>query len=158
MEDAIDIYDSIEKTGNQALDIILTEKSFYCQKNGILLSCLADGRQLSFMDDADIYSLFGNLLDNAIRAALPLEPDLRVISLTIRAERGLLSIHSHNYYQGTVGLEHGLPLTTNEDKTIHGFGVKSMNMIVEKYGGTISFQPGDGVFNLNMLFPAVQTA
>ena len=158
MEDAIDIYDSIEKTGNQALDIILTEKSLYCQKNGIQLSCLADGRQLSFMDDSDIYSLFGNLLDNAIHAAIPLEPDQRVISLTIRAERGLLSIHSHNYYQGSISLEQGLPLTTNEDKTIHGFGVKSMTMIVEKYGGTISFQPEDGVFNLNMLFPATHTA
>ena len=155
MEDAIEIYDSIEKTGNQALDTILTEKSLYCQKNGILLSCLADGRQLSFMDDSDIYSLFGNLLDNAINAVLPLETDRRVISLTIRIERGLLSIHSHNYYQGDIRMEHGLPLTTSADKTIHGFGVKSMNMIVEKYGGTISFQLEDGVFNLNMLFPVV---
>lgn len=155
MENAIDIYDSIAKTGSQTLDVILMEKSLVCQKNSILLSCLADGKRLSFMDDSDIYSLFGNLLDNAITAVLPLEQDKRVISLTIRAERGLLSIHSHNYYQGKVRLEKGLPLTTNEDKAIHGFGVKSMNLIVEKYGGTISFQPEDGVFNLNMLFPMI---
>lgn len=32
IEDAIGIYDSIARTGNDALDVILTEKSMYCEK------------------------------------------------------------------------------------------------------------------------------
>lgn len=153
MEETISIYDSIVKTGNQALDIILAEKSLYCQKNGIFISYMADGEKLSFMSGSDIYSLFGNMLDNAIQTVIQLEQDKRVIGVTIRAEGELLSINSHNYYSGDVRMEHGLPVTSKEDKNYHGFGVKSMVMIVEKYGGTISFDARDQIFNLNILLP-----
>lgn len=153
MEDVISIYGTIVKTGNQALDIILAEKSLYCQKDNIYISCMADGAKLSFMSDGDIYSLFGNLLDNAIRSVAELEPDKRVISFSVRAEQALLSINSHNYYGGEIRMERGLPVSNQARTGYHGFGVKSMVLIVEKYGGTISFRAKNQVFNLNILFP-----
>ena len=153
MESVISIYGTIVKTGNQALDIILAEKNLYCQKNGVTISCIADGAKLDFMPDSDIYSLFGNLLDNAIRSVTALEPDKRVISFSVRAERALLSINSHNYYGGEVRMERGLPVSNRAETGYHGFGVKSMALIVEKYGGTISFHAKDQVFNVNILFP-----
>lgn len=153
MEESIMIYDAIAKTGNQALDIILAEKSLYCAGNNIFISYVADGKQLNFMSETDIYSLFGNLLDNAIQTVIALDDAKRVISLTIKAEGNFVSVNSHNYYDGTIEMENGLPVTNKPDKEYHGFGVKSMLMIVEKYNGTISFQTQDQVFNLNMLFP-----
>lgn len=153
MESVISIYGTIVKTGNQALDIILAEKNLYCQKNGVTISCIADGAKLSFMADSDIYSLFGNLLDNAIRSVVALEPDKRVISFSVRAEHALLSINSHNYYGGEIRMERGLPVSDLAKTGYHGFGVKSMVLIVEKYGGTISFHAKNQVFNLNILFP-----
>lgn len=153
IEETITIYDSIAKTGNQALDIILAEKSLYCSKNDIFVSYMIDGEKLDFMSDTDIYSLFGNLLDNAIKTVIKLEPDRRVIGITIKAEGELLSVNSHNYYSGEVQMEDGIPVTSSEDKNYHGFGVKSMIMIVEKYGGNIVFEARDNVFNLNILFP-----
>ena len=148
MESVISIYGTIVKTGSQALDIILAEKNLYCQKNGVTISCIADGAKLDFMTDSDIYSLFGNLLDNAIRSVTALEPDKRVISFSVRAERAFLSINSHNYYGGEVRMERG-----QAETGYHGFGVKSMALIVEKYGGTISFHAKSQVFNVNILFP-----
>ena len=153
MEKVINIYDYMPKTGCSALDIILAEKNMYCQQNGILISCIADGKKLSFMSDADIYSLFGNILDNAIRAVVALPPDQREIGLSIQGEGGLLSIHSHNYYGGDLILENGLPKTTQEDTSVHGFGVQSMRQVVKKYGGDISFHTAHSVFSLNILFP-----
>ena len=153
MESVISIYGTIVKTGNQALDIILAEKNLYCQKNGVTISCIADGAKLDFMTDSDIYSLFGNLLDNAIRSVTALEPDKRVISFSVRAERAFLSINSHNYYGGEVRMERGLPVSNQAETGYHGFGVKSMALIVEKYGGTISFHAKSQVFNVNILFP-----
>ena len=153
MESVISIYGTIVKTGNQALDIILAEKNLYCQKNGVTISCIADGAKLNFMADSDIYSLFGNLLDNAIRSVVALEPDKRVISFSVRAEHALLSINSHNYYGGEIHMERGLPVSDQAKTGYHGFGVKSMVLIVEKYGGTISFHAKNQVFNLNILFP-----
>ena len=153
VESVISIYGTIVKTGSQALDIILAEKNLYCQKNGVTISCIADGAKLDFMTDSDIYSLFGNLLDNAIRSVTALEPDKRVISFSVRAERAFLSINSHNYYGGEVRMERGLPVSNQAETGYHGFGVKSMALIVEKYGGTISFHAKSQVFNVNILFP-----
>lgn len=153
MEETISIYDSFVKTGSQALDIIMAEKGLYCQKNDVVISCIADGNKLAFMTDSDIYSLFGNLLDNAIQAVLKLEPDQRVIGLTIRSTGALLSINSHNYYQGEIKIVDGIPVTDNPNKDYHGFGIKSMIMMVDKYDGTISFNAHDQVFNVNILFP-----
>lgn len=153
IEETISIYDSIVKTGNQALDIIIAEKSLYCAKNNIFVSYMIDGEKLNFMNDTDVYSLFGNLLDNAIEVVLKLERDKRVIGITIKAEGELLSINSHNYYSGEVRMLDGLPVTSSGDSDYHGFGVKSMVLIVEKYGGSISFDARDQVFNLNILLP-----
>ena len=153
LEQSISIYDSITKTGNQALDIILAEKSLYCQKYGITISYIIDGARLNFMSETDIYSLFGNLLDNAIKSVMHLECVKRVISITVRAEQQLLSINSHNYFDGTIIMNDGIPMTDNVDKQNHGFGVKSMTLIAEKYGGTISFDAKNQIFNLNVLIP-----
>lgn len=153
MEGAIRIYDSLYQTGNKALDIILAEKILLCQNNDIEIHCMADGEKLGFMSDTDIYSLFGNLLDNAIHAVQPLEPELRTIGLSVVCHGTLLSVNSHNRYSGEVIFEDGIPVTTSTDILNRGFGVKSIVMIVDKYGGTVSFQAKDGMFNLNILFP-----
>ena len=151
MERTISIYDSMVQTGCRALDIILTEKSLYCQKNNIIIRCIADGSGLNSIRDVDIYSLFGNLLDNAIHAVQGLEKDQRVVNLTVKQCGELLSVNSYNCYAGKMVMQDGFPVTSG-DPSRHGFGTKSMAAIVNKYGGTVSFQAKDGVFNLNMLF------
>ena len=152
MERTIDIYDSMVSTGCRALDIILTEKSLYCQRNNIVIRCIADGSALNHLRDVDIYSLFGNLLDNAIHAVQELDEERRVISLTVKLRGELLSVNSYNCYAGEMTMRDGVPVTRG-DPHYHGFGTKSIVAIVTKYGGTVSFQARDGVFNLNMLFP-----
>lgn len=52
MENSISIYDSAVKTGNEALDTIITEKSLICERDKISLSCIADGSALDFMAPA----------------------------------------------------------------------------------------------------------
>ena len=153
MENAIDIYDALYHTGSKALDIILAEKVLLCQSNSIDIHCMADGERIGFMSDTDIYSLFGNLLDNAIHAVQPLDPELRTIGLSVVCHGDLISINSHNRYSGEITFEDGIPVTSSTDTMNRGFGVKSIVMIVDKYGGTVSFQAKDGMFNLNILFP-----
>ena len=56
MEAEIRQYEAQNKTGNKVLDTVLTSKSLYCNKNGITLTCVADGTLLDFMDVMDIRS------------------------------------------------------------------------------------------------------
>ena len=51
-------------------------------------------------------------------------------------------------------LENGLPPTTKEDKYLHGYGLKSVKRIVEKYDGTCSVFKEDGMFQVNILLAA----
>lgn len=152
IEGIISIYDSSVKTGNKAVDVILTEKSLLCNKSEIKLTCVVDGKQFSFMTEADLYSLFGNILDNAIEAVIPLEKDRRVICITAKRTRDFLTVNAHNYFDGKLTFADGLPMTTKKDKFYHGYGMKSIKMICEKYGGTLSISSEDGLFVLKILF------
>lgn len=155
LERSISVYDSVVKTENEALDVILTEKSFKCLRHDIILNCIADGKTLDFMKNSDVYSLFGNALDNAIEAVMKLEDKARrVIGLKVYSVGGLVTINVKNFFDGDITFNaDGLPGTTKKDKGLHGYGMKSISMIVEKYGGDLSLQAKNGVFNLNILLP-----
>lgn len=152
IEKLISIYDSAVKTDNDALDIILTEKSLLCNKNGIKLSCIVDGKRLNFMTEEDIYSLFGNLIDNAIEAVLHLGEEKRVIGLRVRAMGKFVSVNVHNFYEHEIRFVDGVPQTTKSDKEYHGFGMRSIQYVCEKYNGHLSINAENGVFNINILF------
>ena len=153
MENAVMIYDSIVKTGNEVLDVILTEKSLQCGKNGIQLTCTVDDSDLRFISISDLYSLFGNIIDNAVEAVLKAEACKRIICLNIKSNQKLLSVHSENYYTGNIVFVNGLPQTTKKDTHFHGFGMKSVKMIVEKYGGNVLARTEGELFKLDILIP-----
>lgn len=157
LEKTISIYDMSVKTKNSALDVVLAEKGMLCQQYNIKLSCIAEGEKLGFMTDTDIYALFANALDNSITAVLKLEDvDKRVITISVKNALGLVAIHIDNYYDDELQFDGGLPLTTKSDKNYHGYGLKSIKMTVEKYGGFMTINTEDGIFKLNISIPFVK--
>ena len=100
----------------------------------------------------------GNALDNAIEATVNVkDEDRRIVGFKIHAVGGLVAINVQNSFDGSVEFgADGLPLTTKEDKNYHGFGLKSMKYIVEKYGGDMFVEAKDGLFKLNILLPSEQ--
>lgn len=153
IEKAINIYDLTAKTGNEALDIILTEKALLCEKNHIELTIIADGAALSFLSARDIYSLFGNALDNAIEANEFVEEKKRNISLYIKKKMSFVSIHLENPYEKDIITENDKLKTSKKDDSLHGFGFLSMKEIVERYHGNINYQAEEHRFSLDILFP-----
>ena len=150
----VDSFDSAVRTGNETLDVILSEKNLYCQQEQITFVCMIDGEQLDFMDATDQYVLFGNLIDNAIHAVQKLEEtQQRVIYIKICAKKKLLLIHTENPFAGELRFRNGLPVTTSGDEENHGFGMTSVQMICEKYGGSVSTKAEHGTFYLNILLP-----
>lgn len=149
----VKIYAAGVRTGNAALDTILTEKSLACQNLGITLSCIADGHALDFMPDAEIYSLFGNVLDNAMEAAGHQGEGKRCVSLVVQRRGGMVSIHEENYFAGELSLSDGLPQTTKDDKANHGFGMLSIRSLAEHHGGTLTVRAEGELFLLDVLLP-----
>ena len=147
-------YNGRYHTENPALDVILTRKSFVCHEKQIHLTVMADGRALSFMSDSDIYSLFGNILDNAIEAAEKLErPEQKVIKLSLEKRGYFVSIHEENYFSDRLEFEDGLPMTTKPDTAHHGFGMKSISLLVHQYEGNVKVMTEGNRFILDIMFP-----
>ncbi|NBI99781.1 ATP-binding protein [Lachnospiraceae bacterium] len=148
------IYDSIFKTGNPVLDTVLTEKSLVCEANQIQMTCMADGKKLDFIGNVDLYTIFGNALDNAIESVMKQEEvEKRIIQVSVFHEKNLLMIRVRNYCGNRLEFRHGIPVSTKQDKGYHGFGLKSIQYTAEKYGGGIVCQNPQNFFVLQILIP-----
>ena len=153
IQEAVRQYDTRVKTGNRALDVVLTMKRMICEGSDIEFSCLVNGALLNFMEESDIYSLFGNLLDNAIEEARHFDSEHRVISLSVAQEQQFVLIHEENFIQAVPQMVDGIPQTTKADKENHGFGVRSMRLIAEKYNGHFMIHVDKSLFRLDIMLP-----
>ena len=136
---------------SQTLDVLLTDRTLLCEKDHIQLSFTGNGGSLNFLAETEVYSLFGNALGNAAEAVRTLEEAKRQISVIVRSAGDIVSINVTNYYQGELCFEDGLPVTTHSDpQQFHGYGMKSMRAIAQKYGGELTVKAEDGVFRLTI--------
>lgn len=141
--------------GNDALNIIIYKKILECNKRDIQLTCMLDGKRFSSFSAHDLYSLFGNALDNAINAVCDLEKSKRLISVTDRSRGDYINVHIENYFEGGIEFKDGLP-QTSKDNNYHGYGMKSMKYIVEKYGGVLTTHTSGNTFILEFLLPVIE--
>ena len=149
----IDRFDSFVQSGNQDLDIVLTEKRMTSEKFDITFNVIADGKALSFLSHGEIYSLFGNLLDNAIEYLQTVSDiEKRTLGLYIHRNGNFVGIRQENYCAEVLEFEDGLP-KTKKSKDYHGFGLKSVKYIVEKHNGTMCVEQNDNCFTVNIMFP-----
>ena len=152
IDEAINIYDSAVHTGNEACDAVLIDKHLFCHRNGIRFSAIADGSVFDSVTSTDTVALLSNITENAINAVLELPKESRSISLIIKKTKNVGSIVIENPYTGDIIFENGLP-ATRKDRSVHGFGMKSIKMIVEKYGGEMTVKTNDGIFGLYIVIP-----
>lgn len=154
LDHSIQMYDASVRTGDPAIDAILTEKSMQCWSREIELSCMVDGTCFTGLGVVDAYVLLGNALDNAMEAAEKVsEYDGRIVSLLAERRGDLVHLRVENSCLGTPVLVDGFPATTKEDPQNHGFGLKSILSVVERHGGNMVIDAGEGFFSLNILLP-----
>ena len=153
IQQAVSIYDADYHTGCEALDYVLREKVLISNEHHVTFSCMADGSAILFMRPADIYSLMGNALDNALERVVQEPEEQRIISLQVKRVEEMVLIHLENRCSRTPEFQDGLPVTDKADKNAHGFGVRSIRYVVEKYHGEVMMQAKDGKFSVDILLP-----
>ena len=86
-------------------------------------------------------------------------PDKRkwMIRLSLTSQKQFL-LQVENPFPDMPVLRNGLPVTTAPDHESHGFGVKSIQAIARKFGGSAHFQASDGWFMLKVLLPIPEDA
>jgi hypothetical protein len=151
---AIDFYDSVIKTDDEVLNVILTEKNLVCLKNNIKLSCSINTRKLGDIGVVDLYSILGNALDNAIECVNQYNQiEKKVISIAILEKGNMLCIFIDNFFDGKLQFKDGIPITSKKDTANHGYGVKSIRMLARKYGGDIRISVLHNTFSLQVMIP-----
>lgn len=154
MEQELESYSPELETGNSVLDTLIAGKMMSCRANNIKVTCVADGNILDFMHVADICTIFGNALDNAIESVTLIEdPEKRLIHLSVSPKKNFVIIQINNYCENQIKIKNGYPVTTKADKTSHGFGLKSIRYTVDKYHGTVTFDVNKNWFELKILIP-----
>ncbi|OZG65271.1 GHKL domain-containing protein [Bifidobacterium eulemuris] len=151
VQQALNLYDSIANTGNEALDTLITERNFFCTQHGVRLSCMLGGCDWDAIDVVDLYTMLGNALDNAIDYVMRFDdPDKRVVSASARQHGDLIVISVDNHFEGAVEMRGGLPVTTKADAASHGLGLKSIRHIARRYGGDILVTAEPPVFTVQI--------
>ena len=105
------------------------------------------------MKDIDLHSLLGNLFNNAIEALEKIPEDKRDLQVEIRPKGGYISILVKNRILESVLEKNPHLITSKEDVSQHGFGVKIIRSLAEKYQGYADFYESDSYFCAQVLIP-----
>lgn len=122
--------------GNDYINAILNSKLSIAKSKGVEVLCNFSG-EIESIDEYDLCSLMGNVLDNAIEAAENV--DGAVIEVSLFSDKHKLILTVSNTISQSV-LNGNAELKTTKDETeLHGFGVKSIKAIAKKYDGIVDF-------------------
>ncbi len=136
---------------NNTVNLIFSHYVYRAAHYKIAFSVDAQLPQSIPLAETDLCALLSNGLENAVNACLKLSTDqARTIYINCRLHKEKLLILIENSFTGKVAEEHGLP---KSEQPGHGFGVKSMVMIINKYNGYYSYNAENGVFTSRIVLP-----
>ena len=138
-------------TGNVAVDGIINYKLQNAIINHIKVNAeIAVPSELS-IEISDIITVLGNLLDNALSAIMQLREEERSLSLKLVYGQERLIISISNPYKTDLRYENGEIITTKKDNQKHGFGIKNIEKVVEKYNGYMEINHENQIFTADIL-------
>lgn len=146
-------YSAVGKTGNKALDIILNEYRSLCAVRHIQFETEIRTANLSFIEPAKLTSLLNNMLDNAVEATQQCKNGK--ILLSINRIENFDVVNCINNCNTPPRFENSMLKTTKEDKSLHGFGSKSMDRVVKFYNGILNckYLAETKEFEVTIIFP-----
>lgn len=156
LEELPELNRNMRLSQDSILNIILLRFSDYCRMNGLSFSSTVLIDQLPFADAKDITALFGNLLSNAVEAAEKTDP--KYVDLIVKEDPALHRVRiavTNSCNQAPVSDGKGHLLSSKADASSHGYGTKSIERVVQKYGGscTVDYNEAENRFTAVVLLP-----
>lgn len=130
----IRLAEEIIYSANPVVNAILKVKSVKAKEKEIPMQVTTLLPQRVSVDIGDMGVLYGNLLDNAIEAAMAVEQEKRYVHVESKFQEGRLLLSIKNSKpSGTSSYRQ----TSKKDKIKHGRGIRSVRKVAEKYGGEL---------------------
>lgn len=144
--------EKVSNSGNSTVDAIINFKYTTAREYGI------DFRLKVFIPDelpieqCDIGVVLGNAIDNAIEAVRKCESSKKVIEISMGVKKEAWIIVIKNPYEKEIKRDrNGRILSTKTKEYRRGYGLKSIERIVEKYQGEVLIDTENGKFSLTMV-------
>lgn len=138
----------IVDTGCLALDSVLNSKIHKGENSGCQFEIQIDLPENLRIDEMDLAILIGNILDNAIEGCENLEKSEKKIKFEIKTRGSSISIVCKNTVLKNFDVAHRI--TTKKDKVNHGFGLKNIKILAEKYKGDLNIKCENKAFSIQV--------
>ena len=102
------------------------------------------------IEKVDLSGLFQNLLDNAIEGCQKIAENKRKIELYLVQRNGTIILNISNTYGGDIAAEDNKLLSSKKDALLHGIGMQSVRLTVEKYKGTFEYHFTEECFTVSI--------
>ena len=151
LEEDLDGIDLAVRAGNVCADAILSSKISMAEKQDIQVDCTAKIPAALTVSDVDLCAVLGNLLDNAIESCVKVKESGRFMRIYIGIFKKQLYISVSNA-TCEKRRKHLAEFVTQKQGE-HGFGLRRIDRIAEKYDGYVNRKNEPGVFATEVMFP-----
>ena len=149
MDDNLKETTMLVDSGNTGLDTVLNYMLQRAADKDIPINVrVAVPKELE-LSAYDMNIILGNLIENAIEAQK--EVNVPEINLIISYSKDSLIIELSNTYSHKVRFKEGLPVTTKRPASEHGYGIRNVRKVLDKYTNTLDFDCSDDRFTVRIL-------
>ena len=135
---------------NAAVDALAGHYDYEARKQGIQIEWKLELPKLLPLPEADLCTILGNLLENALHASQKLPPEERQIKVLARMlSPAMMGLMVENRYDGVLKKQGGVLHSTKHDG--QGIGLVSVETAVHRYNGNLTVETGGNVFRANVL-------
>ncbi|MCQ4936347.1 GHKL domain-containing protein [Anaerotignum propionicum] len=103
------------------------------------------------LNESSLYIILGNAIDNALECLCKRESIEKKLSILILEDNKNLLIKIENPFTGSLNFKNGLPLTTKQNRTMHGIGLQSIRKLVQEKDGYFKITTINNNFSLEIL-------
>lgn len=137
-------------TGNGIVDALLADK----QKKATPLNTeiVFEGAvPTDTITATELCVLFGNTVDNAIEACQKLNAENeKTINICCNCNSGFMFLNITNPIDEPIKIKNNTLMTTKADKTLHGFGLYSLDKIIKTHNGELNLSCEKNSFNVDI--------
>lgn len=141
---------------HKILNTILCEKKNEAKSIGIIFKAYIEPHiNLDFIQDIDIITIMGNLIENAIESAKKTQKGFIDINIFDTQKGHFLIIKVENSFSGAIQKRGADLMTTKENVSKHGMGVNNIRKSIEKYGAFLQMDFEEHIFVSTIVFSVI---
>lgn len=151
VEKDLDAVDNLVRSGNVMMDAILNSKISIMRRHNIKVDFKAILPEDLKINDVDLCVMVSNLLENAIEACVQVPVEGRFIRIYAEVYGSQFYMSIQNSSKDNLDFNARNYISNKRGE--HGFGMKRVQLLVDKYNGFLNLQNEPGIFASEITIP-----